>query len=357
MAERSVLILSRHAAIGASSRLRMFQYIPALERAGFEVTVAPFFDEAYLRNLYSGRTRRIGDLVAAYGGRIAALTRARRFSVAWVQAETFPFLPGAFESTLSVAGVPYVVDYDDAIFHNYDMHRSALVRALLGSKLRGLLRRASCVTAGNAYLEDYAAAQGAGKTARVPTVVDTTRYPVTRAPEAGPLRVGWIGSPSTSRYLRSILPAIEAFGRRTPCTLVTVGAPPLSVEGIGLEQYEWSEDSEAAHLASLHVGIMPLSDTPWERGKCGYKLIQYMACARPAIASPVGVNREIVSEDVGFLACDEGQWVAALERLAGDAALRDALGARARQVVESRYSLAAVAPRVVEILRDAARAD
>jgi glycosyltransferase involved in cell wall biosynthesis len=127
--------------------------------------------------------------------------------------------------------------------------------------------------------------------------------------------------------------------------------PPIAVP---VESHPWSEDSEGPVLATIHIGIMPLPDEPWERGKCGYKLIQYMACGRPVVASPVGVNQDIVTADTGLLAADQGAWLAALRRLAADPALRQAMGAAGRRKVESDYSLQATAPRLVQLLLEAA---
>jgi glycosyltransferase involved in cell wall biosynthesis len=352
--DRALLVLSRYHEMGASSRLRLFQYVPALEQAGFEVTLEPFFDQAYLDELYGNGRRRAATVLRSYLKRLTVLLRARRFSAAWIEKEMLPFFPGAFESWLSLSRVPYVVDYDDAIFHTYDRHRSALVRRLLGNRLDPLLRGASCVTAGNEYLLDYAQRHGARKAVLVPTVVDTLRYDVRPEPEGKEFRVGWIGSPATSKYLEAVLPALRQLSRRRPLRLVTIGAPALECPDLPLEQHDWAEATEAALIASFHVGVMPLPDTPWERGKCGYKLVQYMACGRPVVASPVGVNCDIVGKGVGLLAASEADWVEALERLAADPNYRAGLGSRARSVADNEYSLAAVAPRVIDVLEGAA---
>ncbi len=140
-----------------------------------------------------------------------------------------------------------------------------------------------------------------------------------------------------------------------PIRLVTVGAAPLTNFGVPLEQHAWCESNEARLLATVHVGIMPLPDEPWERGKCGYKLIQYMACGKPVVASPVGVNRDIVSGGVGFLAQDENEWVAALSSLASDNKLRHCYGAAARRKVETEYSLAVTGPRLCALIKEAAQ--
>lgn len=357
MGDPAILILSRYGPRGASSRLRFFQYVGRLRQASMSVTVSSFFDDRYLDDLYQDGRRGLQSVAAAYLRRVGVLLAARRFDLVWIEKETLPFLPGWFESWLSFRGIPYVVDYDDATFHTYDLHSSPCVRLLLASRLDRLLRGAACVVVGNSYLGDYVKAHGARRVEIVPTVVDICRYPQGPPPAGAELRVGWIGSPATARYLELALPALAELSAEVPMRLVTIGAPRLVTENVLLEQHAWAEDTEAELLRCVHVGIMPLPDTPWERGKCGYKLIQYMACGRPVVASPIGVNQDIVTPDVGFLAASEEQWVSALKRLAKDARLRERMGVHARDRAETDYSLQAVAPRVIELLQDAMRAN
>lgn len=352
----SVLVLSRHESQAASSRLRTFQYIPQLRAAGAEVTVSPFFDSAYLHHLYaSGGRRRRGDVIAAYLRRLRAVLSVRRYSVVWVEKEVFPFLPDPFERMLHAIGVPYVVDYDDATFHTYDAHRSGVVRAVLGNKLAPLLRGAAAVTVGNSYLEEYVRQQGAGTVVRVPTVVDLGRYEFSPAPAAEELRVGWIGTPATTKYLHLLREPLALAAKHHKLRLVTIGASELADFPVPLEQHAWSAETEARLLSSVHAGIMPLPDEAWERGKCGYKLIQYMAVGRPVIASPVGVNRDIVTPEIGFLASSGVEWADAFGRLAQDGALRERLGRAGREKVEREYTLDVVGPRIVAALQGAAQ--
>ena len=130
-----------------------------------------------------------------------------------------------------------------------------------------------------------------------------------------------------------------------------------ALAGLHPEIRRWTEQTETADIADFDIGIMPLAEGVWERGKCGYKLIQYMACARPVIASPVGVNRSIIDDGAsGLLASTEAEWRSALERLRDDQPLRDRMGRAGRARVESEYSVTAVAPRLAELLRRAAGA-
>ena len=356
----NLLLLSRYDARGASSRLRTLQYRPALEARGFTVAHVPLFGAAYLDAIYHsggwarGRMRSAGHVAAAVMRRVATVLGARRYDVIWIEKELFPYLPGVFEALLARTGIPYVVDYDDAIFHRYDRARSSAVRRLLSTKLDPLLAGAFAVTAGNRYLGDYARRHGARRVEWVPTVVDTTRYPHRPEPNDKALRIGWIGSPSTAAYLPLVHRPLREVASERPIRLVTVGAPPLTLPGVPIEQHEWSLESEAHLIGDCHVGIMPLRDSPWEQGKCGYKLIQYMACARPVVASPVGVNPDIVGTDAGFLAADDAAWADAFRQLAASPARRAAMGRAGRARVEESYALQVTAPRIAALLMEAA---
>lgn len=344
-------MLPRYDVGGPSSRLRMAQFIPALEAAGATVVWSPFFGEDYLRGYFATGRKPKWPTAKAFARRLQALA-GERYNLAWVEKEALPFLPGAFERLLRGR---YVVDYDDAIFHSYDRSRSALVRRVLGRKLDALLRGAAAVTAGNGYLADYAHAHGAERVLRVPTVVDPARYPVTPPPAGERLRIGWIGTPANARYLAPVVAAMQRLADDVPMTLVTIGAPEFPGLPVPQEAHPWTEDSEAALLGGIDVGVMPLPDDPFERGKCGYKLIQYMAAGRAVIASPVGVNEEIVSEDAGLLAETPTQWAGAIAALAADPERRAAMGRAGRARVEARYSVDAVVPGLIELFAELTR--
>lgn len=353
----SVLLLSRYDRLGASSRLRFLDFLPALDAVGVRVTAAPLFDDAYLHDLYAGRRQSPARLAAAYARRLTRLLSARRHDLVWLEKEALPWLPSWIERGL-LGGVPYVMDLDDAWFHRYGLHRSALVRGMLGGKLERLARHARLVIAGNDHLADWARASGAGAVLLLPTVVDLERYPPPTTPPERPFTIGWMGSPSSAPYLGLMADALAQLDGRA--RLLLVGAhgaePPGLPVGVPVEHAPWSEESEAAVLARFDVGVMPLPDGPWERGKCGYKLIQYMASGLPVVASPVGVNGTLVRDgENGFLAVEPAEWASALNRLAADPALRARMGAAGRRMVEERYCLQAVAPRLADALTGAAR--
>ncbi len=338
----------------ASTRQRVLQYLPHLDRAGIRVDVYPLLDDDYVRSLASGDAPSLSAIAAAYARRLRQLLRDQSADLLWVYAELFPWLPAAFERLAFKSGKPVLYDLDDAFFHPYDDHRIPLLRALLGGKLGPLIKGAAGVCAGNQYLSDYAARQGA-TTHLLPTVVDIDQYRPAPYTERR-LTIGWIGSPSTWQFVRPYLPLLADLGRDRGVRFVAIGAGSAAAadrfEGMTLEP--WSEATEIASVQAMDIGIMPLPDAPWARGKSGYKLVQYMACGLPVVASPVGVNCSIVDGSSGFLATDIPEWRAALLRLIDQPELRHMMGEAGRARAVEHYSLQIHAPRLVEIMRRAA---
>ncbi|MDD2767549.1 MAG: glycosyltransferase family 4 protein [Methylococcus sp.] len=354
-----ILALGRYTPLGASSRVRLYQYIPYLAEQGIQVEISAFLSNAYLQALYAQRGRKPDQIVGAYLRRLAALFQARRFDLLWIEKELFPWLPALGETLLERLGMPYVVDYDDAVFHNYDDHPNRLIRAVLGDKIDRVMRNARAVVAGNAYLAERAERAGAARVEIIPSVIDLNRYPEPAAPTrdpSEPVRIGWIGTPSTAEFLRPVRAPLQRIADNPALRLTLIGAGDTDIGVSGAERVGWSEGREYALLQMLDIGIMPLADLSWERGKCGYKLIQYMACGKPVVASPVGVNAEIVEPGInGFLASSDAEWNEALETLAGNATLRERMGRAAREKIVRGYSLQSQLPRLSEILTAACR--
>ena len=353
-----ILLLTRYDRMGASSRLRALQYLPYFQSLGWQVDPVPFFSQAYLRNLYAAQSV-WREVLLAYLRRFKALTKAGGYDLVWIEKEVLPFFPAVAERLLSALRIPYMVDYDDALFHQYDMHRLWPVRAVLGRKIDAVMRHASLVVAGNEYLAARARNAGARRVEIVPTVIDLDRYQVRdpRSETTGkPLVVGWIGTPKTSRYLHPLKPVFAFLQSRFNVRFVAVGASRESLGDLPVEPWPWSETTEVESISRFNIGIMPLDDSPWERGKCGYKLIQYMACGIPVVASPVGVNSEIVEPGAnGWLAEGSAQWQESLASLLIDMQSRLKMGKNGRKIVESWYCLQIQAPRLKRLHQQVAR--
>ena len=277
-----VLALTKYGRLGASSRMRSLQYLPWFEQAGLQVTVQPLLLDELLQARYNQGGYGL-SLLWAYARRLRALMARHQFDVVWIEKEALPWWPLWLELVL-LRGVPYVLDYDDAIFHNYDQHANALVRRLFGRRLDGLMAQATLVVGGNHYLAQRAWDAGAPWVEVVPTVIDLVRYPhASGASETalaalpvvdGLPRIVWIGSPSTVRYLQLIREPLQALAVRHPFVLRLIGGGPINLSGVQVEVVAWTEATEVENIGACQVGVMPLQDSVWERGKCGYKLIQ-----------------------------------------------------------------------------------
>lgn len=351
-----VLLLSRYGHLGASSRIRSYQYLPYLRAQGIDVTCSPLLTDDYLRRLYAGEKANIAAILLAYLQRIALLMQQRKFDCLWVEYERFPWFPGWLERLLQGSAIPCLVDYDDAIFHRYDQHANHSVRRLLGDKIDSVMRRAALVTVGNDYLRERARVAGAKKIEIMPTSIDLTRYNAPLSGDNDIFTIGWIGSPATTRYLDQVHEALAEVCAGGNGRVVLVGASDPGWTDVPYELIPWTESSEVTEVSRFDAGIMPLPDLPWEKGKCGYKLIQYMGCGKPVVASPVGVNQQIVVPGInGYLANTPDEWVAALAALRADVGLCRQMGRAGRAKVEQVYSVQANAPRLADCLRQVVR--
>jgi glycosyltransferase involved in cell wall biosynthesis len=343
----SILLLSRYDRKGASSRVRHYNYVPALERAGFDITIAPLLDSPYLDRLYSNADRGWSVLFGAYWRRLRRILVSRRYDLIWIEKEALPWMPAALEGFL-LGKQPIVLDLDDPWYLRYANHRSWLVRSLLGGKFNRLVPRAAVVSTGSLELTKWAK-ELAGRVVQIPSAVDVDSYPLLPLPK-GPFTIGWIGTPSNVPYLAAVFEPLRYLQKVHGARLRVIGADQLSVPGLDIEHVPWSEETEALALAGCHVGVAPLADGPWERGKCGYKIIQYMAAGRPAVASPVGANSSIIVPGTGFLPRNEQEWISTLSLLAGDRDLNEKLGLAARVRARAMYSLQCNVDTLVNIL-------
>jgi hypothetical protein len=218
----SLLLLTRYGRNGASSRVRHYNYVPALRQAGFDVTIAAFFDDDYIDRLYGGKPPPIAALIKAYGARFRQLVGSKRYDLLWIEKEVFPWLPIALERTL-LARRPYVVEYDDPWYLRYAHYSQAIVRYLVGRKLESLVAHASAVVTGNStVLADWARSSGARRLVELPSCVDVDRYPILPFPN-GPFTIGWIGTPVTAKYLALVAEPIRQLQTKHGARLIAIG--------------------------------------------------------------------------------------------------------------------------------------
>jgi glycosyltransferase involved in cell wall biosynthesis len=252
-------------------------------------------------------------------------------------------LSGA-EARLFAAYAPRrIFDFDDAIYVRKPRHlgEPADDSWWRRQKFAATCRRVDVIAAGNEVLAAAAAAAHARRIVILPTALDASVYRATTATQDDPPTIAWVGNPENLAYLEILRPALARLSARHPTLRLRVISSefPRWPE-VRIEDVRWSPAAEIAALAGSHIGVMPLSDDEWARGKCAFKLLQYMAASLPCVASPIGANSEAVIEGrTGFHARDASQWEQALERLIDSAELRARLGAAGRVHVESRYGM------------------
>jgi glycosyltransferase involved in cell wall biosynthesis len=356
-----MLVLSPFPEEAAGTRYRITHYIPYLQTQGFDVTVDSFFTPSFFRFVYErGRyVRKALRFAGLAARRLLTAARAARYDLIFIYREAFPLGPPVVERYLASRGSAIVLDFDDAIFLPNASEANRFVGSLkYVRKVATLVRLSTRVIVGNEYLARYARGHNPA-VSTIPTCVDTDRFvPSPGSRPAGPIVVGWIGSPTTTPYLTTLAGVLRDLAARRPFVLRVSGAAgAIAFDGVDVRTEPWSLDREVELFNTCDIGVYPLTDDEWAQGKCGFKAIQFMACGVPVVASPVGVNREIIEDGVnGFLAATSAEWVDKLERLLLDADLRARFAAAGRRTVEERYSLRVNAPRFAQTLREAAHA-
>jgi glycosyltransferase involved in cell wall biosynthesis len=310
-----------------SCRFRVWQLLPGLRARGWEVDVV--------------------DLHVPWRERWRRLESATTYDRVCIHRA---FLGTVELRRLRRDGVRYVYDFDDAIMFRDSSHRRPRSWQRRWRFAR-MTASAAAVVAGNAYLAEQARAYSR-KVSVLPTAVDLSRYPTAPAPSGEPL-VGWIGTRVNLMYLSAIAPGLAALARRRPdMRLKIVSDGFVELPGVQALHKPWILEEEVDDLRSLRVGIMPLTDDPWTRGKCAVKILQYYAAGIPVVCSPVGTNLEIVEHGrTGYFARDPQEWADRLAELLADPDRCRAFGQAGRALVERRYSLAAVGERFAKALQ------
>jgi glycosyltransferase involved in cell wall biosynthesis len=354
-----VLALVPHPPEGSSTRYRLLQFLPLLERRGVRVEVAAMLTPEAFRRVYrGGLARKAWDWTAGFRRRWQQVEKAGLYDVVFIHREIWPLRGLWLERRLLVRNPSWVFDLDDAVFlPNVSRANRALGFLKDETKSDWIAERARAVTAGNSHLAGWARAR-AGKedgVFEVPTAVDLERW--NPGPDSGlaaaqrlPL-LGWIGSHTTVEYLEALRPVFDTLARRYPGLRLRVIGARFEHAGLAVENVPWSLSNEVDALRGIDIGLAPLPDTPWALGKCGLKVIQYFALGKPVVASPVGVHTHLVRPgETGFLAGDVPAWVEAVSALLEDAALRHRLGSAGRALVEDHYSVVRVEPELYRAL-------
>jgi glycosyltransferase involved in cell wall biosynthesis len=349
---------------GAGCRFRIAQYLPYLRDAGFDVTISSFYTPQFFNVVYQGGhwLEKAGNVLSATVRRLIEAQQLDRYDVIFLYREAIPAGPALVEWMISRSGIPVVYDFDDAIFlPSVSEANKALGFLKNPGRVASIVARSTHVVVGNEFLAQYARRYNPAVTV-IPTAVDTTRF-VPRTERTshpdGKLVVGWIGSPTTFPYLEALAGVLRQVATQHPFVLKVSGAGrPVRMPGVDVEEVRWSMSDEVSLFNTCDIGVYPLTDDEWSKGKCGFKAIQCMACGVPVVAAAVGVNREIIEDGVNsFLATTPAEWVEKLGRLLSDAALRARMATAGRRTIEERYSLRVTAPQLAAVLASAIGAD
>lgn len=355
----TVTYFSKSSIIGPSSRYRVFQFLPYFQAAGIDCRVDPLFGETYFSILEVRRPAlrtllKVPYVLTRFLRRLWTLLTLGGRDLVVIEGQLFPYAPPLAERLLRWCRYRMVVEMDDAIYLTHGHEK----------KMPVLLSIATGTIVGNERLASYAK-QFSSRVCVVPTVVDTDRFIPDRSRFGGmidrssePITIVWIGLAYNLAYLDLLAPALRALQSRFHVRLRVVCSQPPQMLGVDLEFRPWNLRREVSDVRDATIGVMPLEDTEWARGKCGLKLLQYLAVGLPAVASPVGVNRDIITNgENGFLASTEEEWYDSLERLCRQPDLRMRIGRAGRRTVEERYSLAVWGPRLVDLYRTFARSE
>ncbi len=323
----------------ASSRYRAYQYIEPLKKHGIDLVVKSTYPSWIyeIRKSSESRNWLLDGLIVSISlfRVIAYLISAARADIVFIVRDAAPFSLTLLLKFLRKKGKPIIFDFDDAVY-------------LKARHIRNYVNVANVVFAGNSELAKWAG-KANKSTIIIPSVIDVSRYHTQNCHKNSDSRfvIGWIGSTSTAPFLEIVRPGLQKLGNVVPLELKLIGGSIPEIPGVNTKSIPWSEDIETDEIDNFDVGISPLAEDEFNRGKCGVKALQYMAAGVPVVASPVGVHKKIIKHGVnGFLASSENDWFQYLRLLVQDANLRKVMGQNARESVKKYYSVDVMSRRI-----------
>lgn len=336
-----------------SQRFRFEFFLKHLEDKSIIYRFQAFYSDYAWKNLYLPGKEFHKILFVAQGflRRILILPALLNSHFIFIHREVTPLGPPVFEWLIAkILRKKVIFDFDDAIWMNdgHDSKLNWLIKARW--KIASICKWSWKVTAGNEFLAGFAK-QYCKQVIILPTVVNTDLHaPMEKSGSVERLTIGWTGSHSTLFYLNDIVPVLSALEKQFDFNFLVIANRDPELKLKNYQFLKWKKETEAEDLRKIDIGIMPLEDSEWSKGKCGFKLIQYLSIGVPAVASPVGVNSEIISDGkTGFLASNDTEWQSALRRLLENEQLRKELGANGRNLIEEKYSVSSQTDRFVNL--------
>ncbi|HAX61176.1 MAG TPA: hypothetical protein DCX95_01255 [Elusimicrobia bacterium] len=336
-----------------ASRFRVLQYIKYLKQAGFIPTVKPtvpdkdfsprqLFPKLYNFNKWLARVISLFLYLYMLLNRMFDVLASIRYDIVFLQRDLYSIRQPMLEKLLSILNKNIIFDFDDAIFLQ---NRKKIARIIQLSKH---------VIVGNSYLEKFAKTFTNNVTV-IPTVIDTSKYHLRHENTSEQVIIGYVGSSSTLNYLSNIKNCLLYLTKKYNNIQIRILSIFTGTKFTFIENsvyIEWTPENEISEISRFDIGLMPLDDNEWTRGKCGAKILQYMAGGIPTVASPVGVNSEIIQDGFnGFLASTDEIWIKKLSILIENRELRKQMGIAGRKTVEEKYSVEVNFPKLIEVLK------
>ena len=354
------IFLTQTSILGASARYRVYQFLGYLESNGINCTVSPAVSDNIFKKYHESLN--IFTKTQFYTGlilkRITDLTRIKKFDVVFLQRDILIHLYPILEKIIALLNKKIIFDFDDAL-HLFPVNKNpGLLLNLLWDrrKIERIIKISKQVIAGNNFLKRYAEEFTKNVTV-IPTSINLGLYKfnsVKNFTKEKTIIIGWIGSQVTFVYLERIFPIFEELAKRYKIELKVIGAKGRLSNTLQINYKDWNLNTEVEDIASFDIGIMPLTEDEWSEGKSATKLLQYMASGIPAIASPVGVNTEIIKDGMnGFLADTKEAWIKKISLLIENQQLRNEMVNNARSDVEKFYSVRVNGPKLLEVLKKA----
>ena len=327
-----------------SQRFRFEHYFAELINHGYKFSVAPFWSD-YGWNILYQKGKFIHKVLSLFSGsirRFFLLFKVYEFDLVFLHREAAPLGPPVFEFVITkILNKKIIYDFDDAIWLPNTSDQNNIVSKLkFHSKVKKICRWSWKVSCGNEFLMNFAQKFN-DQVFLNPTVIDTSYHKYsTKTSKNSSVTIGWTGTHSTVKYLDAILPVLEQLKKMYDIKILIISNEGPDWDFKEYDFIPWRKDDEIEQLSKLDIGIMPLEDSIWEQGKCGFKALQYMALEKPVVASKVGVNKQIIDQEKnGYLCKTNEEWFDSLEKLILSKKLRVSMGEQGRQKVIQSYSV------------------
>ncbi|MEM1135524.1 MAG: glycosyltransferase family 4 protein [Bacteroidota bacterium] len=327
-----------------SQRFRFEQYLDILEENGINYDYEPFIDDNTWKILHKPGYffQKVTGVIRAFIRRFIKILSLKPYAYIFIHREASHIGPPVFEWIIAkIFKKKIIFDFDDAIWlPNYTAHNKAFNKLKYYAKIKKILCWSHKVSAGNTYLANFAREFNTEIKVN-PTTIDTLHYHNNvKKQNTKAVVVGWTGTITTIKYLQSLIPVITKLEKHYNFTFKVIANENPNFDLKSFSFKKWEKATEIEDLLSFNVGLMPLVEDKWSKGKCGFKALQYMSLGIPALVSPVGVNTEIVTHGKdGFICETEADWFLYLEKLINDAPLREVLGKTARQTIIKKFSV------------------